>query len=60
MVAETIRLPHNYEPRGYQLPFLRAMDDGCLRAVKVWHRRGGKEKTDVNHQVKRAYERKGY
>lgn len=41
-----IRVPFNFEPRPYQLPILRAMDSGYLRAVQVWHRRAGKEKTD--------------
>lgn len=41
----TIQVPHKYEPRDYQLPFLAAMDSGCKRAVVVWHRRAGKEKT---------------
>lgn len=56
----TITLPYNYTPRDYQLPFLRAMDNGCRRAVKVWHRRAGKDKTDLNYMVKRAAEQKGY
>ena len=56
----TLTLPYNYTPRAYQLPFLRAMDNGCRRAVKVWHRRAGKDKTDLNFMVKRAAERRGY
>jgi len=55
-----ITLPYNYIPRDYQLPFLKAMDSGCNRAVKVWHRRAGKDKTDLNFMVKRAMQRKGY
>lgn len=41
-----ITLPHNFKPRDYQLPLLEAMDRGYKRAVQVWHRRAGKEKTD--------------
>jgi len=56
----TITVPHNFIPRDYQLPFLRAMDNGCKRAVMVWHRRSGKDKTSINYVVKRALERRGY
>ena len=55
----TIRLPYNYTPRNYQLPLLRAMDGGIKRAVIVWHRRSGKEKTCLNYMIKRMVERKG-
>lgn len=34
-----LQIPHNYTPREYQLPFMKAMDFGVLRAVCVWHRR---------------------
>lgn len=55
----TITLPHQFEPRIYQLPFLAAMDSGKLRAVKVWHRKAGKEKTDWNFLIKKSQERVG-
>jgi phage terminase large subunit len=29
------------------VPLMRAMDSGYMRAVQVWHRRSGKEKTDI-------------
>jgi len=29
----------NFSPRDYQISFLESMDDGCKRAVLVWHRR---------------------
>ncbi len=45
----------DFEPRKYQLPFLRAMDDGCRRAVLVWHRRAGKEITCFNWLIKQAF-----
>ena len=54
-----VRLPHNFEPRFYQLPVLKALDDGCKRAVTVWHRRAGKEKTFVNYCAKEAFRRVG-
>jgi hypothetical protein len=56
----TLTVPYNYTPRDYQMPFLRAMDNGCKRAVKVWHRRAGKDKTDLNFVVKRAVQHRGY
>jgi hypothetical protein len=54
-----ITLPYRYEPRRYQLPVLRALDAGATRAVAVWHRRSGKEKTFVNFTAKRACQRVG-
>lgn len=44
-----------FEPRDYQLPFHAAMDDGCIRAVLVWHRRAGKEVSCFNEMIKRAF-----
>lgn len=54
-----ITLPYKFSPRPYQLNFLKAMDGGCLRAVKVWNRRSGKDKTDFNFMIKKAHERIG-
>jgi len=62
MAVETttrIRLPHSFAPRDYQLPFLRAMETGINRAVAVWHRRSGKDKTFLNYLIPRMLERKG-
>lgn len=44
----------DFVPRDYQLNFLESMDNGCKRAVLVWHRRGGKEIACLNHMVKQA------
>jgi phage terminase large subunit len=49
-----IRLP-DFDPRPYQLDFLRAMDEGKKRAVLVWHRRAGKEIVCWNYMVRQAY-----
>jgi phage terminase large subunit len=38
---------------------LKALDSGIKRAVCVWHRRSGKDKTFVQVVAKRAFERKG-
>lgn len=52
-------LPHNYDPREYQLPLLDAIDSGVKRAAVVWHRRAGKDKTCINVCSKKMYERVG-
>lgn len=54
-----VTVPHNFDPRTYQLPFLKAMDDGYLRAFLIWHRRAGKDKECFNFMVKKALERVG-
>lgn len=41
------------------MPLLRAMDKGYKRAVQVWHRRSGKEKTCLNIVAKKMIERVG-
>jgi hypothetical protein len=43
-----INLPHHFEARDYQLPILRAFDNGYKRILQLWHRRSGKDKTDIN------------
>jgi phage terminase large subunit len=55
----SVSLPFNYTPRPYQLPALKAMDGGAKRAVLVWHRRAGKEKTLLNFTIKRTFQRVG-
>lgn len=60
LLMGTIMLPHHYAPRDYQVPLLSAMDSGYKRAVVVWHRRGGKEKTCfAGVVVKKMMERVG-
>ncbi len=54
-----ISLPHRFSPRPYQLPILKAIDGGYKRIIQVWHRRAGKEKTDVNIVAKKMAERVG-
>lgn len=51
-------LPHNFEPREYQKPFWNAMKK-VKRACKVWHRRAGKDKTDLNFTIKEMAKRIG-
>lgn len=52
-------LPTNFEPRGYQMPLLNAIDQGALRAVCVWPRRSGKDKVLINVTAKKMFERIG-
>jgi phage terminase large subunit len=52
-------IPYRYEPRPYQLPILKALDSGIKRAVAVWHRRAGKEKTFINYTAKACFQRVG-
>lgn len=54
-----IVLPHGFEPRDYQRPVFEALDAGVLRAVCVWHRRAGKDLTQLNIMIKKAMERVG-
>jgi len=55
----SLTIPYNYQPRPYQLPILKALDSGIKRAVAVWHRRSGKEKTFINYVCKAAFQRVG-
>lgn len=59
MAKTTVRIPHNYIPRPYQVPLIRALDDGVTRAVIVWHRRSGKDKTCLNIVAMKAMDRVG-
>jgi phage terminase large subunit len=53
----TIELPYRFTPREYQKPLWRAIvEQGKKRAVCVWHRRAGKDKTFLNILVAKAME----
>jgi hypothetical protein len=54
-----IALPHLYKAREYQSPFHAYMDNGGKRSCRVWHRRAGKDLSDWNNMICRAFERKG-
>lgn len=58
-LVRDITLPFNYAARPYQLPFWEAMKSGKKRAVLVWHRRAGKEKTCWNYLITQACRRVG-
>jgi len=61
----SIDIPFNFTPRNYQLPLLIAMESkangglGYKRAVCVWHRRAGKDKTLMNLIVSKMLQRVG-
>lgn len=60
MSEVSIKFPYQYTARPYQLPFLHAMEtEGKKRAVCVWHRRAGKDKTFLNFLIPRMMERVG-
>ena len=54
-----IQIPHEYKPRKYQLNLLKALDKGFRRAIIVWNRRSGKDKTCFNYMIKEAFTKKG-
>lgn len=54
-----IDIPFKFKPRFYQIPLFKALDNGILRAIIVWHRRSGKDKACFNYTIKRACERVG-
>lgn len=54
-----IAVPYQYKCRDYQIPFWKAMASGIKRAVLVWHRRAGKEKTCWNYMITQAVTRLG-
>lgn len=56
---QRFRLPHNFNPRPYQLDLYRALDGGKKRAIIIWHRRAGKDKACFNYMLKRASTRIG-
>ncbi len=54
-----ISLPHKYAPRDYQLPLWEAFDSGFRRIIQIWHRRSGKDKTDLNIVAREMQEHVG-
>jgi len=58
-MSNIITIPHEFKPRPYQLELFKAMDSGYKRAIVVYHRRAGKDKSLFNLLIKKAFERKG-
>lgn len=58
--VKRIHVPYNFEPRDYQEPLMRAMDEGCRYGACMWHRRAGKDLVFMNILVKEALRRVGH
>ena len=58
-MSNIITLPHEFTPRPYQLDLLKAVDTGYKRAIAIYHRRAGKDKSMFNLLIKKAFERVG-
>lgn len=52
-----IRLPNNWNPRPYQRPLWHALENGCKRAVAVWHRRSGKDDVALHWTATQAIQK---
>lgn len=59
MIDIKLELPFNFTKREYQKPVWQALKEGKRRAVAVWHRRSGKDKTFINFMAKEMYKRVG-
>lgn len=60
MPALNIQIPFNFSPREYQLPFwTHIQDDPVRRAILVWPRRHGKDKTMLNALLPQMLKRVG-
>ncbi len=40
-----------FQPRPYQIPLLKAFDNGVKRLIHIWHRRAGKDLVDLNIMI---------
>jgi len=54
-----VNLPYNFEFRPYQVEQFHASRRGIKRFYKIWHRRAGKDLTDINFEVCKSMERVG-
>lgn len=54
-----MRLPNDWDPRGYQFNLWDALQNGCKRAVAVWHRRSGKDDVALNWAALAMHQRVG-
>ena len=48
-MSEIITIPYMFTPRIYQRELMAALDSGYKRAISVYHRRAGKDKTFFNN-----------
>lgn len=52
-----VDLPNHWEPRDYQLPAWRYLQNGGRHAELVWHRRSGKDEVGLHRTACAAFER---
>ena len=52
-----IRLPNNWQPRDYQLPAWKYLQNGGKHAELIWHRRAGKDELCLHRAACAAFER---
>ncbi len=57
--SKEITIPYKFTPRDYQIPLISCIDRGYKRAVCIFHRRAGKDKTLINLITKEALKRIG-
>ena len=55
----TNRLPNNWTQRHYQKPSWKAWEQGCRREILIWHRRAGKDDTQLHKAACAAHHRIG-
>lgn len=55
----TIRLPNNWQPRGYQLEAWNYLEKGGRHAELIWCRRAGKDEISLHRTAVAAFERIG-
>ena len=56
---EVITIPYRFVPRTYQRELMAALDSGYRRAIAIYHRRAGKDKSMFNVMVKKSLQRVG-
>lgn len=59
MMNKQILIPNEWNPRPYQRPLWKALNNGTKRAVAVWHRRAGKDSLSLNWTAKAMLQRVG-
>lgn len=57
--VEVERKLNSYSPRPYQLPVLKALDDGFKRVLAILPRRAGKDITALNYVIRQMWENPG-
>lgn len=58
-MANEIILPHQWEPRKYQLPLWKYLEGGGKRAIAIWPRRHGKDDVALHFTATQMMQRVG-